>query len=827
MLENKEKIYFEGLLLENIIRKSLKIDLHAHSKYSVRPAEWILQKLGCSESYTEPKDLYNIAISRGMDFVTITDHNTLEGSLEIAHLKNTFVSEEITAYFPVDRCKIHVLAWDISEENHADISRYRENIYDLVEYMNQQNIAHALAHPTFSLNDRLSFEHFEELLLLFNIFEMNGTRDSYQNHTLKFILKSLTKEKIEQFSNKYSIKPYGSKSWEKSIIGGSDDHSSLNIARTYTEVKEASNLKEIFYNIRNGKCSVTGKPSTPKTMARNLYSIAYQYYNIRFSLEKYSNDVTFLRFAEKMLANKAEHAETLFRRLRGYIGYRRQDYFYKNKSASLKDMLLKEAREIINEDVDMNNIVRGNAEKQDTFDEILFEFVNRISEKLLKDSADSVLKNVSGANLFSIFNTIGSAGSLYTMLAPYFIAYGLFTKDRKFCRNYLKHFLGKDISSNKEQLKVAHFTDTLFEINGVAKTLRMQMETAKRNNKNLIMITCGKNETDKPGLATFKPIGDFEMPEYPELRLYYPPLLSMLDYCYKQKFTHIHCATPGPIGLAALAIARILKLPVYGTYHTALPQYVDQLTGDSAMGELMWRYIAWYYNQMEVVFVPSRATGNELAANGIKREKIKFYSRGIDVEGFHPDKRNGFYRSRFNIDDNIFKLIYVGRVSKEKNLCLLVEIFKKLVAENSKFHLIVVGEGPYIVEMERELKACPVTFTGYLQDEDLSQAYASSDLFIFPSVTDTFGNVVLEAQASGLPVLVTDQGGPMENMVHEKTGYMISANDPDKFVTRILEISENEILRKNIRNNARSYAESRVFESAFLETWNYYQEVKN
>jgi glycosyltransferase involved in cell wall biosynthesis len=781
-----------------------------------------LQKLGCSESYTEPKKIYDLARERGMDFITITDHNTLAGSLEIAHLENTFISEEITAYFPEDRCKVHVLAYNINEAQHDDISRHRENIYELVEYLNQQSIVHALAHPTFSLNDRLSFDNFEQLLVLFSAFEMNGTRDDFQNHALRNILENLTRERIEEFSNKYEIRPYADEPWIKNIVGGSDDHSSLNIARTYTEVEDVSNLREFLEGIRDKRSRASGRASTPKTMARNLYSIAYQFYKNKFSLERYSNDEALLRFAERILTSCNQGGETVYEKFRGYLGYRRPNCFYKSKTRSLKELLLKDAREIIHEDPNMNMVIKGNGHVQETMDDIWFKFVNRISEKVLKDSADSILDNMSGANLFDIFNTIGSSGTLYTMLAPYFLSYGLFTKDRKFCRDYLNHFYGKGFS-RKDHCKIAHFTDTFHEINGVARTMRMQVEVAKKHGKNLTMITCGP-EMKRPGLVTFEPIGEFEMPEYPELKLYYPPLLSMLDYCYHEKFTHIHSATPGPIGLAALAISRILKLPFYSTYHTALPQYADQLTEDSVMGELMWKYVAWYYNQTDMVLVPSHATGEELAANGIKKEKIQFYPRGIDVNMFHPSKRNGYYRNRYNINDEIFKLLYVGRVSKEKNLDLLVNIFKKLVKKDKKFHLIIVGEGPYISEMREELSDYPVTFTGYLKGEDLPQAYASSDLFVFPSITDTFGNVVLEAQASGLPVIVTDRGGPKENMLPGKTGVVLSVNTPDGFVSEILRISNDEQLLDIMRNNARNYVENRSFESSYLYNWRYYQD---
>ncbi|HKI81774.1 MAG TPA: glycosyl transferase, partial [Pseudodesulfovibrio sp.] len=141
-----------------------KVDMHVHSRFSTRPSQWILQKIGCPESFTEPRRLYDIALSRGMDMVTITDHNTIAGALEIAHLPHTFVSEEITTYFPEDRCKLHVLAYDITEAQHGDIQHLRENVFDLVPYLREQNIAHVLAHPLFAVNDRLTPAHFEQAL---------------------------------------------------------------------------------------------------------------------------------------------------------------------------------------------------------------------------------------------------------------------------------------------------------------------------------------------------------------------------------------------------------------------------------------------------------------------------------------------------------------------------------------------------------------------------------------------------------------------------------------------------------------------------------------
>jgi glycosyltransferase involved in cell wall biosynthesis len=323
-------------------------------------------------------------------------------------------------------------------------------------------------------------------------------------------------------------------------------------------------------------------------------------------------------------------------------------------------------------------------------------------------------------------------------------------------------------------------------------------------------------------VQNFTPIGVFNLPEYPEQRLYHPPFLEILNFCYVNNFTHILAATPGPLGLAALAIARILKLPVWGTYHTALPQYAQYLTEDQSVEGMMWKYITWFYQQMDAVFVPSRSTGAELEAKGIDPHRIRIYPRGVDLELFHPTKRNGFLESRYQLPDGV-KLLYVGRVSKEKNLQLLGRVFKSLLRTHPQAHLVIVGDGPYLEEMRQEMAGAPCLFTGYLEGEDLAAVFASCDLFLFPSTTDTFGNVVLEAQASGLPVIVTDSGGPQENVLPGETGLVVPADDEGGFLHAINSLLAEPRRLKEMGQAARQYMQGRSFDHAFHTAWQMYQ----
>ena len=806
----------------------LRVDLHVHSKYSKRPSEWVLRKIGTAESYTEPLSLYNIARERGMDYVTITDHNTLDGSLEIAHLDNTFISEEITTYFPEDGCKLHVLAYRISESNHADITRLRENVFDLVAYLNREKIIHVIAHPLYSVNDRLTIEHFEQLLLLFNNFELNGTRDAYQNQTLTKIIKNLTPEQIMKLADRHNLAPIGETPWIKNLTSGSDDHSSVNIASAYTIVKNARNLDDFFGGVVNNKAETGGRSSHPRTLAHSIYSIAYQFYKNKFGLEKYANEDLLLKFLDHALVPIPNNDDNIVKRIRSYF-INKKSFLKSTNSSRVQDLVKDEARKLILGNPSFSAHLKKKRPEPMEMAEVWFDFVDMVSDKILKHFADTTLESLHGANVFNLFNTIGSMGSLYTMLAPYFVTYAIFTKDRNFTKKCQDEFIRENVNKNK--LSVGHFTDTFYDVNGVAKTLQMQVQMAKKNGKSLNIIICGP-ESDLPeykefnnsaDVKAFTPVGTFSLPEYPEIKLYYPPFLQMLKYCYDMNFTHIHAATPGPVGLTALALAHILKLPIYGTYHTAFPQYVNQLTGDNAMEELTWRFIIWFYNQMDVVYVPSHATGNELVEKGIHSDKIRYYPRGIDIERFHPVKRNGFFKKHFNMNETELKLLYTGRVSKEKNLPVLVSAFKQINKKRPGIRLVVVGEGPYLKEMKKELKNLPVTYTGYLRGEELAHAYASSDIFIFPSTTDTFGNVVLEAQSSGLPVVISDEGGPKENIIPDETGFMVSANETEAYADAVIKLADDPKLLRRMSVNARNYMKNRSFEQAFLKQWESYR----
>src|SRR3984957_5571669 len=214
----------------------LRVDLQLHSRFSDRPTEWILRRLGMPQSYSEPETLYRKLSAAGMTFKTITDHNRLDGGKAIAHYPDVFLSEEVTTYFP-DGCKIHLLVWNLNEALHEEIQNLRPNIYELAGYLRSQKLPHGVAHPLVNINKLLTVEHFERLVLLFRWFEgRNGNREPLAQEVSNRCVAVLTPEKISELANRHNLEPTHADAHRKILFASSDDHSGLHPGETFTEI---------------------------------------------------------------------------------------------------------------------------------------------------------------------------------------------------------------------------------------------------------------------------------------------------------------------------------------------------------------------------------------------------------------------------------------------------------------------------------------------------------------------------------------------------------------------------------------------------------------
>ena len=239
-------------------------DLHVYSRHSDRAADWVLRRLDFPASASEPRLLYQQLRTAGMEFVTLTDHHSIEGCLEIADLPGVFISEEVTTYFPDDGCKIYILVYGITEAQHRAIHAIRENIHDLRAYLDSEGIAHAVAHPLVSINDKLEIHHVQRLALLFRHFEaINGLRHRIYSQTIAHVLGSLTPERIDEYANATGLTPTHPEPWRKVFVGGSDDHGGLFPGRAYTETPKAGRRRNMSITYGGGTAPRAARAGRP------------------------------------------------------------------------------------------------------------------------------------------------------------------------------------------------------------------------------------------------------------------------------------------------------------------------------------------------------------------------------------------------------------------------------------------------------------------------------------------------------------------------------------------------------------------------------------
>ena len=795
---------------------SARADLHVYSKYSTRAADWALRRLDFPASYTDPKALYDKLRARGMRFVTITDQDTLAGCLEIGALPGVFFSEQVTASFPEDGCKVHVLVYGLTEAQHRAIQELKGNIYQLQAYLAGTGLAHAIAHPFHALNEQLTPLHFQKLVLLFRHFEgVNGRFAAILSETAQFTLTRLTPRDIERFVAATGLDPTHDEPWKKVLIGGSDDHGGIQPGRAWTQTSNCSTPAEFLAHVRDGRCEPGGTPGDALVQAHGTYNVAFQYAKDRFALRSDEPGVgllekMFSRFMEGQDPTEFTFGEKLGFLAQGILSGKIFDIAKPGNASLWKELSGYFSQPSVK--AALATVTSGVPEPERR----AFLMANLIANQLGYRFFTQFIAQITGGKFIESIQTISPLVPIIGLLSPYIHAFRM--PRREWLRDVSRATCGQ-VPPALANRKRAWFTDTLEDVNGVATTIRKMTSSGIAAGHDLTVVV-SRSEISEQGipLKNFPPVGEFELPEYELQRLSFPPILAIVDWIARENFGEVIISTPGPLGLTALAAAKILGLRTAGIYHTDFPQYVRILTDDAFMETLTWNYMHWFYSQLDVVWVNSEDYRKSWASRGIPAERLRILPRGLDIELFKPARRSAEFWKRWGLRDGELAMLYVGRMSKEKNLDIIVAATKRLAEWRLPVRPIFVGDGPYLAEMKKLLP--DAIFTGYLRNEDLATAYASSDFFCFPSTTDTFGNVVLEAHACALPVIVSDVGGPRDLIDDGEDGYITRANDAEEVADRIRRLCEDEALRKSMGEAGRKKVEIRDWQEAFERFWN-------
>jgi glycosyltransferase involved in cell wall biosynthesis len=447
-----------------------------------------------------------------------------------------------------------------------------------------------------------------------------------------------------------------------------------------------------------------------------------------------------------------------------------------------------------------------------------FRIACHISHTLGYSFLERFIEFARQGKLMESLQTVASLGPVALSMAPYLAAFNTQHKDERFHKAIAAHFPAAAHLRRASDHK-AWITDTFAEVNGVSRTIQVLAETARKTGRNLVVLTSlEKTPESKIDLKNFQPVGTFPMPEYESQKLAFPPFLEVFEYIERHRFNELIISTPGPMGLTGLAAARLLGLRTTGIYHTDFVQYVRHLTQDDELADLTWQYMRWFYEQCTTILVPTETYRRQLIDNGFEPSKLGVMARGVDTQLFHPSKAVPTFFDRYG-QPNRFRFLYVGRISKEKNVDVLVDAFEEVVRRGYQASLVFVGDGPQRQSLAARCQDRPIAFTGILEGEELAQAYASGDCMVFPSTTDTFGNVVLEAQASGLPVIVSDQGGPAEIVRRHDSGIIVDLSQPQALADAMEKIMLDADRRCELRKRGLSSAAESRWENVLEDFW--------
>lgn len=365
--------------------------------------------------------------------------------------------------------------------------------------------------------------------------------------------------------------------------------------------------------------------------------------------------------------------------------------------------------------------------------------------------------------------------------------------------NHAAHPALADYQHSKTQsLTLAVVTETWYpDINGVAHSLRKIISGLLDLGVKIHLFYIEHADAEVDERIQYFPQQGFHLPFYQEVQIGYPNTKTLQKQWIKHRPDIIQIVTEGPLGYSAMQAADRLNIPSISDYRTNFQQYSRSYHLGVFEG-LVFAYLRHLHNKTRATLVPTQQLGNELEKLGF--HNVNILSRGIDTESFSPKKRSESLRNSWQASKDELVFMYVGRIAPEKNLALAVEAFNTIRQYTQKTKLVLVGDGPIRKQLEQENP--DFIFCGMKTGDELYEHYASGDVFLSPSITETFGNTVLEAMASGLAVLSYDYAAAREHIIHQENGVKAPLEDKQAFINQAIWLVQNPEKRKTIAHQA-------------------------
>ena len=760
-----------------------RVDLHCHSTASEISKLGIQRSLGLPECATPPEEVYELAKRRDMDFVTITDHDTIDGCLEIADRDDVFISEELTVWFRGEPQAVHLLCFGITPDDHAWLQEHNRDLEACAEYLHSNEISCSLAHPFYAVEAPLSPAHRRRLAQLFPVWETrNGSRARELNMPAAIY-----------------IETHGGTG-----TGGSDDHAGVDIGRTFTETPPAATPEEFLRHIREGRAEARGEQGSAAKWAHAAMGLATRALLIKDATQHETGCSSLRSEHPRTIHHPAEpSADAILE-----IAERVMSEGNVRRGEDGGEIGPEDARALLSAFTDAVGLEPGRAlidymQAEEFSHAELERKARRVHERRLREVVESTVEAVGNGGSEDLAATAMNAGRQLFRAAIPAIPYALSAA-----------FLGKEkakLNPIEGAKRVALIADAIGGVHGVTHTIERIRELGVPGYEVEVI------GTDRNVDRRLSAVAEVEIPFYAGLEIGMPSLPAMVEALAEGHFDAVHVTAPGPAGVMATLLARIMELPVLGSWHTELGAYAGLRSASPELEKGADVALSIFYRQCGRVLSPSPASDESLARLGIERDAIGRWGRGVDTSRFDPALRDA------DAYPGEIKVLYVGRQTKEKGVELLAKSFIRAHDADPRLHLLLGGGGPE-EEMLRERLGDRATFLGWLEGDELPRAYASADLFLFCSRTDTFGQVLVEAGASGLPSVAVDKGGPSSIVVDGETGRLCDP-DPGMLAAAILQLADSPVWRAKLGRQAIEAARARTWEAAMAELAEGYDRV--
>ncbi len=761
----------------NSFEQVCRADLHCHSTASQESKLGVQRAAGLPECATPPEEVYELAKRRGMDFVTITDHDTISGVLQIADRPDVFVSEELTANFRGEPQAVHVLCFGITPEDHEWLQANRGDVELCAAYMYERDIACALAHPYYHVGAPLTARHRRRLAQLFDVWEVrNGARARELNRPAATYVATL----------------------DGAGVGGSDDHAGVDIGRTWTATPLARTPQEFLAHVRNGEVLAGGAQGGAAKWAHAAIALAAR------ALGRGGHDAPPAQLDPAAVLNMA-------RRLlvEGDVRRGETDSGGAVTPADARSLLHAWLTAVGLDHLDEAGLIAYMQEDGFSHSD-LYRRASRAHERKLRGAIEQVLAAARGER-----DVASAASELFescTAAIPYAPATAFLANERAKLDTRRE---------DGETPRVAILADGIGSTHGVTRAVE---EIRARGVRGFEIEVVG---TDPEVDRRLSSVADFEVPYYPGLEIGVPSLSAAVQTIADGAFDLIHVCSPGPVGIVGALVSRGLGVPLLGSYHTELTAYAGLRSGEQHVAQAMALGVSTFYGACDLVLSPSPASDTTLAEIGVSPEKVARWDRGVDTGRFDPALREaglaelaaqGLAKPQGTLD-----VLYAGRITREKGADLLAETFLRARELNPRLRLVLVGGGPE-QERLRERVGDGAVFRGWLDGAALARAYACADIFVFPSRTDTFGQVVLEAQASGLPVIAVAEGGPL-SLIEQRTSGLLCQPNAHALAAAVLELASDSELRARLARGGVAAIAERTWDRALQQLGDGYRQV--